>query len=596
MQALVYENLFLILLIVGGVFIAIRATELFARPVPSNNAQWLNDEMNLRYLTGLRQYATGFVFYLVPVLMVYFLLSVSPELLSISMGIAGTSSSVGALSLAGSDVYTFAPVLAATAVVTLLNIRPFSAIEQYLRRMSHGIAGIPKHVQEIAHQIRQLDLLSMRSCSPVGRVQCREEQPVLGLDSDLAIIETLNEWIFGATGTRVWPDKANLALYSCTQSVASEYETIKRKHVVIRSASGKPDSATSTLLKDAMENFARDTRALRSRFTQLLAVLIANHDEHMSDLNTPEPLWRLISDAQAKRARLHHIETLATSTLTGIVICTPIAAIYYFIIIVSSGLSTNATLDVSSDALLVAGVSAMDFYWLSLLHATESAVWDVIGISLIFFTGCAIALHNRAGRENSSSWGLWNTREYPVTQYVVIALLATVAATLFYEIFLFFKLVVWPSLHYRSSVNFTSMLSDFGLHYVQFGLLSVLAVPCSVVVCRICDNKSTQRKHFNSLFRSQVWLLVLIVGVTSMMIYLLLSYHLSVDHELVPLLFSALVPSSTLTVMTAMFWRNHELTLADVPRLQYGRRAKSEADLTRAVNESRSEPGTVAAN
>ena len=557
MQSLVYEYLFLILLVLGGVIVTIRATELFSTPVPSNDAQWLNDEMHLRHLTGIRQYATGFLFYLLPVLLVYSLLSVSPELLSLSMGVAGTSSSVGALSLNGSDVYTFAPVLAATAVITLLNIKPFSAVEQYLRRMSHGIAGIPQHIQDIIRQIRLLDFQSMTSDSSLRNMQPNNGQPIPGLDSDLAVIDNVNEWIFGATGMLVWSDKANLALQLSMQRITTDYEAMKRKLMTMRPMDGHvAGTDASILLDDALESVARQTRELRINFTRLLAVLIANQDERLSAKMIPYSLCELLSNAQAKRASSHHFNTLAASTLTGIVISIPIVALYNFLFIVFNGLSMSAaSLDISSNQLLIAGNLPGEFYRSSLMYAAEAASWDVMGVSLIFFTGCTLALNYRAGKVNTERWGLWHSRNHPVFQYVVVAIMATLGAALFYGLFLFFKLVAWPSLRLQNPANFASMLSDFGRHYVQFGVLALLAAPCSVMACRLSDKVGSPSEYPKLWQDSQVGLLVFAVGMSSMIIYMLLRVQLDNAQSMGAVFVSALIPSFTLFVMTASFWR-----------------------------------------
>ena len=560
MQSFVYDYLFLILLILGGVIVTVRSTELYCTPAPGNDAQWLNDQIHLRHLTGLRQYATGFLFYLSPVLLVYLLISVSPELLSISMGIAGTTSSVGALTLSGSEVYTFAPVLAATAVITLLNVKPFSIVEQHLRRMSHGIAGIPQHVQDIINQIRNLEFEPISNDTSLRKMQLNADQPMPGLDNDLVAIDNMHEWIFGVTGAVVWSDKAKLALELRVQRISDQYNAIKRKLMYMRFAIGDQKTIASPLVDEASENIAKQARELRIHFNRLLAVSIANQDETLTARAIPEPLLKLVTTAQARRASSHHFNTLSASTLTGIVISTPIAAFYNFMLIIFNELSINGTsLDIHNNQLLISGNSPNEFYISSLLFATESAFWDVIGISLIFFAGCAIALNYRAGRVNTETWGLWHSRNYPIIQYVAIAIVATVGAALLYETFLFFKLVVWPSLQMRSTGHFASMVGDFGRYYVQFGALAILAIPSAIMACRLCDKMGTPSNYPNLWRDSQVRLLILTVGVAVMILYILLRIQLNASRDLTVVFSSAPIPSITLLIMTASFWRIGEL-------------------------------------
>ena len=140
MNTFLQDNLYLILIVVGGIFVSIQSRTLYSTPLLQVNADWMGKELQLKDFTGKRRFEIGYLFYLCPILLIYLMISVSPELLSLSMGVAGTSASVGALSLSVSDASTFAPMLAAIAVNTLTSIKPVSILEQYIRGISHGIA------------------------------------------------------------------------------------------------------------------------------------------------------------------------------------------------------------------------------------------------------------------------------------------------------------------------------------------------------------------------------------------------------------------------------------------------------------------------
>ncbi len=578
MNSLINDNLFLILMIFGGVLVSIRAHELYSTPSPRNDAQWLIDEMHLRHLTGHRQFATGFAFYLLPVLLLYVLLSVSPEILNLSMGIAGTTNSVGALTLSGSEVQTFAPMLAATAVITLFSVKPFSILEHAIRRVSHGIAGIPQHVQDIIRQIRQLDFRSTPAESPLPGMRLDHVMAIPGLDNDLAAISKLDEWIFGSTGMLVWSDKANQALHLARQRILSEYDSLKRKLALAHPAWEDAGPDGQTLTDDTLEGIVRQARELRIQFTRLLAVLIANQDEPLPDRTISQPLWDLVSRAQRKRASSRHINILAASALTGIVVSVLFATLFNFTVILTNDLSMrNATLDDSSNSLLIAGKSAAEFYWSSLMYAAQTAWWDVLEISLLFFTGCAAALIYRATRVNSAEWELWHTRSHPVFQYLVVSLLACVSAGLFYEVYLFVKLVAWPSLQVRNTGHFASMLRDFGSDYIAFGLLALLVVPSALMVCRLSDNFGTP-SDYPSLWRDPwVRMLSWSVGLVSMVLYLFVRLWIGEIYDLSAVLVSLLVPGVTLFVMCAAYWRIGEMRPSQVQQSvgNAGEQAKS---------------------
>ncbi len=573
MTTLINNNTFLLLLIIGGLLVGIRAHELYSTPSPRNDAQWLIDEMNLRFLTSHRQFATGFVFYLIPILLLYTLLSVSPEILSLSMGIAGTTNSVGALTLSDSDVNTFAPMLAATAVITLLSVKPFSLLEHGIRRASHGIAGIPQHVQDIIRQIRQMDFRDSTASSTLPRLQVDNVKAIPGLDNDLVAIETLDEWIFGATGHLIWSDKANHALQLARQRILGEHNALKRKLVLRNAENGNGSSDGDALSDEALEAIVRQARELRIQYTRLLAVLVANQDERLPKSVASRPLWDLVLRAQRKRTSSRHINILATSTLVGVVLGTLLASLFNFTVYLAHEMSMQyAQLDMQTSALYIAGLSTAEFYWSALRYSVQTAWWDVIGTGLIFFTGCTAGLIYRASRVNSAEWEYWHIRSHPVFQYLVIAILACISSALFYEVFLFIKLVVWPSLHVRNAGHFASMLQDFGSDYLVFGLLCLLAAPSAIMVCRLSDNFGSIRAY-DSLWRDS-WIRTLAwsVGLISMLLYLVIRQWIGEIHAMPDVLISLVVPAGTLFIMSAAYWRIGESSPApEIEDFEYAR-------------------------
>lgn len=555
MSSLINDNLFLFLLLLGGILVCIRSHELFSTPSPRNDAQWLVDEMNLQFLTGPRQFASGYAFYLVPVLLLYVLLSVSPELLSLSMGIAGTTHSVGSLTIAGSEAQTFAPMLAATAVITLFSVKPFSIIEHAIRRLSHNVAGIPQYIQDIVRQIRQMNFGSISADLPLPRMQLDHVTAIPGLNNDLAAIGKLHEWIFGTTSILVWSDKAEKSAYLNRQKALDAYDSLKRKLVTSYSDDDDTLSTGWGLTDEELEEIIRQAREARVQLTRLLAVLVANQDEPLPSHSMPELLKDLVERAQRKRAGSHDINILAASTMAGLVISVLIGTLFNSTLMYSNELIVQTTsLNVSDNALLINGQPASAYYWNTFIEAAQATWWDVLGVALIFFTGCATALIYRAACINRADWEQWGQSRRPVFQYVTAALLTALSAGLFYELFLFVKLVAWPSLNVRNASHFASMLRDFGSDYAINGLLALLAIPSAIALCCISDDARDSDNVQNQLYDSWALKLVWSVGVVTMLLYLLIRLWIGEIHPLPSVLASLVVPGTSFLIMSLAYW------------------------------------------
>ena len=100
----------------GGVLVGVQVRTLYSTPLLEGGASWFADEMKLRHLTGRRQFSAKYLSYVTPFLFLQLSLSVLPEILNLWRGIAGTTATVGTLTLSGSDVQLLAPLLPATAV------------------------------------------------------------------------------------------------------------------------------------------------------------------------------------------------------------------------------------------------------------------------------------------------------------------------------------------------------------------------------------------------------------------------------------------------------------------------------------------------
>ena len=576
MGSLVNDNLFLILLLLGGCLVCIRAHELYSVPTATNDARWLMDEMQLRYLTGRRKFKAGLLFYLCPILLLYIMLSVSPDLLGLIVSVAGTSNSVGAMSIPDSQVQTFAPLLAATAVITLLTIKPFSTFEQAIRQASHSIAGIPQHIQNIIRQVRQMDFRDLDPVSSISGFAPNRYTAIPCLEDDLLAIGKLHDWIFGTTGLCLWADSADQALQSARSNVLSQYDDLRarlsqRSHVV-----GGDDSNAqlSDVDIDAMEELVRKARDVRVQLTRLLAVLVANQDEALPAHVASTALWQLVAKAQRQRASSRHINVLATSTLIGFLVCLCFAALFNLTLIFFNDLLIDhVALDSLNTELYIFGQIAGNYYWSSLTTAFATAWWDVLGLSLIFFSGSLAALAYRAAKVNSAEWEFWHGSSHPVFQYITVVLISSVCAGLVYLALLFVQLVALPSINVNYAGHFASMLRDFGSEYMTFGLLGLLSAPSAVAVCRLSDSfhrnpvseyqgvdseairkfkeaNNGRRYGMDPLVRMMVWSVALV----SMALYLFIRLLIGEVHQLERVLVSACLPGVSLFLLCLSYW------------------------------------------
>ena len=82
MNMILQDNLYLIFIVVGGIFVSIQSRMLYSTPMLLANAGWLGKELKLQDFTNKRRFEAGYFFYLCPILLIYLMISVSPELLS----------------------------------------------------------------------------------------------------------------------------------------------------------------------------------------------------------------------------------------------------------------------------------------------------------------------------------------------------------------------------------------------------------------------------------------------------------------------------------------------------------------------------------
>ena len=479
------------------------------------------------------------------------------------MGVAGTSASVGALSLSVSDASTFAPVLAAVAVNTLTMIKPVSILEQYLRGISHGIAGIPYYVQRMIRKItkttQNLESLPLH-LEHVTRPSTTNLKSG-SLQQNIYSIRQLHDLTIGSTGSRIWSGQAVAILDKAHRRLNDEYNQFLAKVESFNGEQGQPDVADSAEQRDNESGeIVLIATNLRRKYVELLAVVIANQDEPLSPMKeNPELkklLVKLVKDGQRIRRDRALIRLLLASTLSGVGVCLlPVTLFYFTLFLIDDWSMQNFSLHSDEMTLLIRGMEMGQYYQSTLFTSFKLAWWNVLSVSLLFGAGCTAALSYRANLRRTRGWESWKEDSHPVGQYVVISLIAVLFAAFAFEFMLFLKLVVLPAGQFSGASQFASILQDFNLNYIEYGYYGLMAAPFAVLICYLSDSlvglgsdkKSTAVSHRSLIF--WVSLVVGTVGLTWIRVLL------DGTHEWRITLYGTVVPTFTLFILTSRYWQ-----------------------------------------
>ena len=562
MNTILQDNLYLILIVVGGVFVSIQSRVLYSTPLIQVNASWLGKELHLQDLTGKRRFEVGYIFYLCPILFIYLMISVSPELLSLSMGVAGTSASVGALSLSVSDASTFAPILAAVAVNTLTTIKPVSILEQYIRAIAHGVAGIPHYLQRMVRKIREatqnLDSLPVNPTYSAQQSMPYSENG--SLQQSIKTIRQLHELTLGSTGGRVWSGQATEILDKTHQGLNNEYNRFLAKMESFNAGQGQTHVAsTPEHREDESGEIVLLATNLRRKFMELLAIVIANQDEPLSPIGDNPELYDLlvdlVKDGQRIRKDRALIRLFLGSTLTGIGVCLLPATLFYFTLFIFDDFSMqNFSLHSDEQTLLIRGMPLGQYYQSTLVTGFKLAWWNVLSVGLLFGAGCSAALCYRANLRRVRQWELWKEDSHPVGQYAVISLLAVLFAAIALETLLFLKLVVLPAGRFSGAGQFTSILQDFNLNYIEYGYYGLMAAPFAVLMCYLSDKLVSFGTDKEIMALSHLGRIIWVTLVGGLIGQIGIKAFVDGTHEWQTTLLGTVVPTFTLFVLAWRYW------------------------------------------
>lgn len=563
MNTIIQDNLYLILIIGGGIFVSIHSRTLYSTPLLRANADWLGKDLQLQDFTGKRRFEIGYLFYLCPILLIYLMIAISPELLSLSMGVAGTSASVGALSLSVEDASTFAPLLAAIAVNTLISIKPVSVLEQYVRGISHGIAGIPHYLQRMVREVREatqnLDSLTLGSVHPAQHSTLRNK--TVSLQQNIHSIRQLNELTLGSTGGQIWSGQAMAILDKAHQALTDEYNMFLAK---VNSFDTEGGQTLVTSSQERREDESGEiillATNLRRKYMELLAIVITNQEEPLPPMQENPVLKKLllglVTEGQRIRKDRALVRLVLASTLTGFGACLLPATLFYFTLFIFHDWSmNNFSLDGNDETtLLIRGMPMGAYYQNTLLTGFKLALWNVLSISLLFGAGCTAALSYRANARRVGQWETWQEDSHPVGQYVVISLLAVLFAAFALETLLFLKLVVLPVGRFSGADQFATVLQDFNLSYLEYGFYGLLAAPFAVLLCYLSDKMDDSGKDKKMSAQSHLSRIFWVTVIGGMVGHIGIMAFLDGTYEWKTTLYGALVPAFTLFVLVWQYW------------------------------------------
>jgi len=228
--------------------------------------------------------------------------------------------------------------------------------------------------------------------------------------------------------------------------------------------------------------------------------------------------------------------------------------LYLVLSVTNSMQSAIYTLDDSENQLLVNGMPIWEFYMSCLTASLGSAIWDISGLSLIFLFGCSAGISYRASLTKKAEWLYRHEGQHPVTQFSTVALLATASAALPYLIFLFVKLVVWPSAMVPVPTHFASMLRDFSSGFLPFGFMCLLAAPAAILICLLGDRLENRQEEITLLERSTISLVFWFSLITGIFVPTMVRIYIGDVNDPQMTLLTIILPTITLAVLAMSFW------------------------------------------
>lgn len=510
------DIVYLLLLLFGAFAVAVHAYSMYGTPLSTGNSPGdqrisaVLDSVSLNYLGGSGAYTAGLLCYLGINEFLFLVLSSSSVILELTLSVIGGSESVGAMTLDDSELNPLTPVLASSVIMTIGQIKPFSQIENAIRRISHHVAGIPSSVYETVSRIntfefhRPGDTDMSLSDSVADAVQfaekIRDAATGSGLDTNqiktlagnVLHVLSLHHWTYGADGERMWSGKN---LNELKQAIALVQPRVmmledKLKTMISNCESDRSQSdevgTFDTAALAEWQALLRESANMRREINELFAVLVINQPGAKVP-DEAQQISRLLSHVRFRK-QSHEINALFGSGLIGLALS--VVAVFGYYALTQQLRDLFGHLLYSVQPALLA-VDASGNWWSYMIEiartSIEFSLRDVMNFGLIFVVSAAVALSIRATRLASNEWTPWGNGEYPFRQYLSVAFMASVIAFLFYTLLMFYSLVISPSLQIDGKWLSPSLLKDFRAQYAEYLLVPLTGVSCAWVICLMSD-------------------------------------------------------------------------------------------------------------
>lgn len=495
------SGVYILVLIFGAIAVAVHATNIYGITLPrstDSRRSALLTAVDVRYLSGVRSRNAGMLCYLAINEFAYLVLSTSSVILDLSLSVVSGEGTVGAATGGSTGLNPLTPVLASSVMMTISQFKPFSEIENAIRRLSHHVGGIPHGVDEMLNRIKTFQFASEGSHGQSNAVEyaCIRAKQVnkyaihrqlntheaKNLAKTVLRIYALQAWTFGYEGERMWSSQSLVALEKTISLVEPRFEIFNTKLLsLIDDQTGAEVMAEGSY--QSLPELIAIANSLKNDLTAILALLMINQPEVQAPENSDQ-ISRLLR--HLKRVdKEKEGNALVGSTFFGLM--TGFVAVWAFYVVTLS-LSDWVTA-LGSEASFPPGATA-DYIFRIFNKSVNYSMVDVFGFSLVFFIAGSVALTLRSTRLANMQWTYWGEDNYPFKQYLSVALLATAVALIFYVIYVFVTMVVIPSINLLDSTLSASLMNDFLSRFSDFLPVPAIGLFCSWAVCYLSDNIS----------------------------------------------------------------------------------------------------------
>lgn len=540
-----------IVLIFGGVAVAVHAYQLFGTSLPGyhENDYSIISLTPVLSLGSPRGYLRGFLFYLAVTEVVFIILSTSSTILKMAYELEQVKDVVGPLTPKDdSELNPAFPIAASMVLVTLSTIKPFSDIEHAFRRIAHRLAGIPRSFFDVVTKIGRFDFLATKGRlsrpSETGRHLAErakelalerglDDSTVDDLESAILLIYSLEPWTLGRDGERIWTQQARHAFMSLTNVIKPKFESLdlKLRNLIAEAeaSGGQPQSARD------WELLEENADVLRSDIASILALFYLN-----------EPAVEAPKTAPLMRDLLSHIRSEQQSPWLNLVAGTLILGllgnmIMIYVVYIISDLITMRTSTETTSILQ------------ALPRSLLNTIINVIDYTTIFATAAVIALLVRSSKEEVGAWRRPDGREFPFANYAQLAVLSFVCtAVVFLAIRFIVEVILLPALTSQEVWLSPGLISGYGRSIPQYCFYAAAALPCAWYAALVADNfdQWPLRKLLTAGAACST-----IVGLTAGAVHLLSRPNIEVHALLIDIIVPALIVSVYFGCLGLLAWR-----------------------------------------